>query len=198
MKTITYFISGLVLCLIILFTESSCLKRGEDDPALSLRSRRGRIAGKWKVTKITYTLNFVRPPTVNFKSISGENGTYQSVTYGGWNTYNNVDTINGQYTWEITFGRFGKFSHKLVVDGETQIAEGNWSFPSRRDSMDLKLSYLDPQGQLVPGIGLNAAFADPFGEGQIYIRELRHKKMVLASTNNFEYYPNYEYVLEAL
>ena len=44
----------LILALVAAFT--SC-KKGENDPFLSLKSRKGRLAGDWIVKSATYTLN---------------------------------------------------------------------------------------------------------------------------------------------
>ncbi|MDD4575741.1 MAG: hypothetical protein PHI36_04870, partial [Bacteroidales bacterium] len=48
----------ILLLLAVFATTFSACKKGEDDPALSLRSRKARVAGEWKMTNIKSTNTF--------------------------------------------------------------------------------------------------------------------------------------------
>lgn len=53
MKT-TIKLSALVLAAAFVFGGTSC-KKGEDDPFLSVKSRKSRLTGQWKMTSMTWT-----------------------------------------------------------------------------------------------------------------------------------------------
>jgi len=91
---------------------TSC-KKGENDPFLSLKSRKGRITGEWNVSSGTTTIT-------NSGSSSGSaTRTYTSTTRTDVNASNgasNTDVFN--YTQVLTIEKDGSFS-MVVTDTKT-------------------------------------------------------------------------------
>lgn len=126
MKTTKQFVSLTIMCVIILATFPGC-KKGEDDPFISLRSRKARVAGEWTVSQMegesseTFSGN-----TYNCTESFG-GGMYTKTCLPGTPT-----TING--TWTLNFEKDGSYSSRLEFsDSASNIVinfEGTWTFLS--------------------------------------------------------------------
>jgi len=121
-------ILSLVMITTALFT--GC-KKGENDPFLSLRSRKARVVGEWKLNKGT------------IKS-TGTGGT-ETTTYGenSGTITDNLGTDNFTYSMEYTFKNDGTYTYSYTetYTGDTpsiEKAEGRWSFVGKNKSADVK------------------------------------------------------------
>lgn len=108
---------------------SSC-KKGADDPFLSLKSRKARLAGDWDVTSwIITTVSGTTTSTTTY-----EDGSY---TYTSGST-----TTTGSYTWDFTIEKNGSYNYKrtITVSGNSDKyeEEGLWFFTSANKDNDLK------------------------------------------------------------
>ncbi|MBL0047444.1 MAG: hypothetical protein IPP32_05010 [Bacteroidetes bacterium] len=102
----------LLVCLTVAAVMPSC-KKGEDDPFLSLRSRKGRVAGDWTVeskidTRTDLTTGSTTTITINGSDYTRtSNGTFSSTTKGTigaftytfekdgkWNSVYELTTVN--------------------------------------------------------------------------------------------------------
>lgn len=123
-------------------------KKGENDPFLSLRSRKARLEGEWVLSKLEGTeQEFVNGSLVSTTTYSGD-GTTMTVNDNG-------DVSNGAYTQEFTFEKKGSYSTRIVNDGMIFNSSGNWAFMGKSKSADLKnkesiilseLSYSESEG----------------------------------------------------
>jgi hypothetical protein len=96
----------------------SC-KKGENDPFLSFRSRKARVAGDWKVVS-----------SKGSQTETGSFGNSFSWTYDG-TTYTETDasgTVSYPETVTYTFEKDGNYSYTRVSDGNTSSATGTWNF----------------------------------------------------------------------
>jgi hypothetical protein len=158
---------------------NSCIKVGEDDPAISLRSRKSRVAGKWKVTKAFYISTFDRMPLYLNKNINFENGTF---TYNEFSIdmglqRSRIDT-SGKYEWNIEFTRSGSYNNFLQVNGSKREVNGTWEFASK-DSVNISsIGFMTDAGFLRGLIPF-------FFQGKYYLKELRHDKMVFFAKDDF-------------
>jgi hypothetical protein len=85
---------NLLLILSVLAVFTSC-KKGDNDPFLSLKSRKGRLSGDWKVKNATYTLNdtlWVYDGSILIKSLNGKTLNSLAVTH------------------EVTFSKSGEYT----------------------------------------------------------------------------------------
>jgi hypothetical protein len=110
-------------------------KKGEGDPALSLKSRKARLTGEWAISAATSTETDDTPTTMT-TTWSGSSVTQMytspsgSVTGNGSGTY--VLTIEKDGTWEmkqsmtITYGGTPSFT-----DISTMTAKGTWNWTGK-------------------------------------------------------------------
>jgi hypothetical protein len=178
---------------------SQC-KKGEDDPFISLRSRKARVVGEWHLTSGNSTStnssgSFGSTTIYNYT----ESSFTENYTSGAVNT-----TTSGVYSLKMTFERNGDFSMTETKGTDVSSLKGVWNFTGKigeyknKEQIVIKLtSYTstDPNSSYTgnfTGKDIDAAFT---------IKELRNKKMVLIqestsfSTNNSNTYKQ-ETVLE--
>ena len=107
-------------------TLSSC-KKGENDPFLSLSSRKARISGEWKLTAGELTQ----------VSVSSGFSFSFSETYTA-STYTNSLGITTPYTETLTIDKNGTYELVIVDDGDTYTMIGVWFFAGKVKDLDLK------------------------------------------------------------
>lgn len=129
MKTTKKVIFALMAAALVAPTLESC-KKGENDPGLSLRSRKARVAGEWKVTsweeKNNSIGNYTNTQTTSPASSSDGTSTsgYSSnstVTFDGTNfkhveTWSNTNN-NITYTNDTTYTGTGEIKYTFEKDG---------------------------------------------------------------------------------
>jgi len=135
MKTLIYItLSAFMLSGIL----ASC-KKGDDDPFLSLRTRRARLAGSWTVssgeltTKNTGTDHYDYTTT----SLNGTSATYKALLIENGDTINN-STTNFDITITYTFEKDGSYKKVQTGTGSSITEEGSWSFIGKSKDKELK------------------------------------------------------------
>lgn len=146
------------------FVFNGC-KKGENDPFLSFRSRKARVAGEWKM--------------VDFKSTDTDASGTTTVTSNG-STYTVSDgsgSLTGTISWEYTFEKDGNYNFTKVEDGVQETGKGVWNFTSGVGELKNKsqitlyeTSYTNPAG--------TATWTGHYVDEAQDLLELRHKKMV--------------------
>lgn len=112
---------AVLLFVFILFTTSSCLKKGTDDPTISFRTRKQRIEGEWTV--VSYFGNSVN----QFASGQGASYTFKTDGSGSLsNTNGNVITSE-----DITWAFLGKDAtykadERMVIYGKSSSEGTIW------------------------------------------------------------------------
>jgi hypothetical protein len=140
----------LSLAAIALMANLSSCKKGENDPFLSLKSRKARVVGEWTVTKEEGTSQDISK--ISFGGVTVTTTTNETSTYNGTlftstsvttssaggnpleNTYNDV------YTQSYTFEKDGSFTLETVYTGQnyTEKIEGTWAFVGKSKTAELK------------------------------------------------------------
>lgn len=127
MKNVLFILTGILLTGMVL---EGC-KKGEGDPGISLRSRKGRMTGEWKVSAGS---------TTHATATSGSNVS-TTTTYDGTNAVS-VNTVNGTaapattsgYTASLKIEKDGTFekSETSIVNTTTTTTatKGKWNFLS--------------------------------------------------------------------
>jgi hypothetical protein len=153
----------------------SC-RKGENDPFLSLRTRRARIAGEWKMitleSKRVQTIGNTTTTTDRTYSNGVETSTY---TYMG----NSTTTTTGPYTIVNTFRKDGTYTEVVTSDDEIVTIEGTWIFlkRSKEDELKNKEAILLTNTKTTSSTGETTTVNEL--SGQVFvIDELRNKKMV--------------------
>lgn len=114
-----------IFALVISSLSLESCKKGDGDPFLSLRSRKARVAGDWKVSSGSGT---------DINGSSTVNWTYNGTNY----SESGASTLNYGLTIEYTFDKDGTWSSKQVqttVIGTLTITatrddKGTWNFTS--------------------------------------------------------------------
>ncbi|MDO9000443.1 MAG: hypothetical protein Q7W45_11805 [Bacteroidota bacterium] len=171
----------LILLVAILTNFSSCLKKGEDDPLISFRTRKARVVGDWAV----------KSGLLVFSNISGNSSDIENVTitgnsysYVGTSTYNNTSNINsfsGSFSYKFKFDKDGSFKLTQSIDGDLSTTTGQWNFTSG-------IGKLKNKEQLILNFSTvvnSSIFKTSYTGNKIFmtfnVRELRNKKMVIYS-----------------
>ncbi len=110
-------------------------KKGENDPTLSLSSRKARITGEWKMSAADY-VNKTENSTYTY-SFSDETGVMtESYTYGSVSY-----TDNYTHSCTLTINKDNSFK-QVEVDTDngttTTTTEGYWFFAPKNKDLDLK------------------------------------------------------------
>ena len=182
MKTLKFiFIASLLL-----FFYDGC-KKGDGDPLFSLRSRKARVTGDWKVTK--YEEKDVNTSntgtTTNNSSFDGSTWAETTVNTGG------TSTLTGTATYTFSFTKDGKYTMKRTItstNGGLSYStmwseEGKWDFLSGVGDLKNK-EYIGLTKTLLTIISGNSTNSTTF-QGQSYIAwqitTLKNKEMILNS-----------------
>lgn len=173
-------ILSLVLVTTALFT--GC-KKGENDPFLSLRSRKARVVGEWKLNK----------GTVKWTDSSGTETTTYGESSGTVTDASGTD--NFTYSMEYSFKNDGTYSisYTETYTGDTPSIskeEGRWSFVGKNKSADVKnkesiLLTTTSSSYSYNGSTSSDSESNP-SNGIIYVIDwLSHDIMVFKSTNKY-------------
>lgn len=183
-KNISFVLSMLIV-LGVSTTFTGC-KKGENDPFLSLKSRKARISGEWTLVSGSET------STYNSGGVAGSSST----------TYTETSYIsNGTsypYSEKMTIEKDGTYEIEVIDDGDFYTITGNWFFAGAIKDLDLKNKeaiVFSSQQYSEPGY---SETYDGFYAGEVYIiDQLKNKELVFkgeytttgsgfTSTNKYE------------
>ncbi len=173
MKTKAQALSFFLMTLIFV----SC-KKGEEDPSFSLRTRKNRVVGDWKVSsgKTTYE-----------ESASNGSIPYSEVylyTETGYSYTETTGIVSQQYegghSYYMKFNRNGAILFTEIFDGSMSTYRGKWDFnkgvgdAKAKEKINVHFESLENSAgtKTYKGDQINATYS---------ITELRNRKMVLRS-----------------
>jgi hypothetical protein len=166
MKNTFLKITFAVMAIIGVTTVSSC-KKGENDPFLSLRSRKARVTGEWKLTKGTVTETDNSGGTTNTDVTTYTETTSSS---GGFTT---------QYSETLTIEKDNTFEVVIVENGVSNTIRGNWYFSGKVKDQDLKkkeaivfseTQYISPTG--------TTQYAGLYADQILLMDQLKNKELI--------------------
>ena len=112
----------LLVAMIAIPTFQSC-KKGENDPTISLKSRKARLCGEWKLAEGSLT------------EVSG--GTSEILTFTGTTvSFSTGGSVNYTQTMEII--KDGTFKNTVNFNGAVRIEDGQWYFMGANKDKELK------------------------------------------------------------
>jgi hypothetical protein len=120
MKKFKTLMAVLMIALFAMPTLNSC-RKGEEDPLLSLRSRKARLAGEWTLVSGSETYTY-SSGAVSYTYTTTYNGTTATYTGGG------SSSSTSPYTEVIEFAKDNTFKATVTDDGDILVVEGFWSF----------------------------------------------------------------------
>lgn len=116
---------------ILLLPVSSC-KKGEDDPALSLRSRKARVEGEWKASQVENTESYTKEYTGGADSTSVSSVKFDGNVYtSSFEVSSETDmeekeqkgTAEGTAQFSYTLDKNGNFTYIRTTDLTVNITE---------------------------------------------------------------------------
>ena len=154
-------ILNLLILVSVLFSLSACLKKGKDDPLISLRTRKARIVGKWKLVSGVKTITSFP----SFKSTTEYTNKKYTQSYSG-----SAQIDSGDVIYTIEFEKNGNVKeYRQLEYSDRHGIVGTWNFTGgigdKKNKEEIVLH--DPRVNFPSDI--------------VYtIKELRNKKLVLA------------------
>ena len=127
----------LLSILILTLCLSSC-KKGENDPFISLQSRKARLIGEWKVTNevITASESYL-DSNLNINSVYDGNKKMNIIvteTPSG----NKTSKDSTYYSQSLSVKKDGTYIQKIIKGSNLNITEGTWSFLGKSEINNLK------------------------------------------------------------
>lgn len=132
MKKLIYLLSLTVF--VLSFT--GC-KKGENDPFLSLKSRKARLAGEWKVSSREQTYSYTST------GVWGTSNSYTSTYNGSIEVENGINngisySTEDQYTTDFVFEKDGTYTTTVTFPDGSAVIKGNWAFLGKSKKAELK------------------------------------------------------------
>lgn len=123
-----------IIAISVAMTFDSCLKKGDDDPFISIRTRNARLTGKWKLMKLeeTYSRNGNDPsyPQNTTYSFNGSTmtETFTGVYWTGWGYTDTSYTNTYSYSLNNTINKDGTYSSDGNDKNGPFSNSGPWSW----------------------------------------------------------------------
>ncbi len=143
----------------------SCMKKGENDPGISLRSRKARVVGEWKMTSFNSTTT---GPSGN-TTFTSDGSTYTEKS--------GSMTTTGTLSEEVTFEKDGTYKWVTVMDGQSGTEEGVWNFTGCIGDLKKK-EQITLYEQRTSFGGVTNTSTGHYFDDTWDLDELRHKKLV--------------------
>lgn len=112
-----------LLAVVLAVPAFQACKKGKNDPAISLKSRKARLVGEWRLEEGTITITLGS----NTQVIT-YNGSTASYSTGGSVSYTQTVTVNKDDTWESN----------EMNDGDLTVQEGQWYFMGDNKDNEIK------------------------------------------------------------
>lgn len=161
---------------------NSC-KKGDDDPFLSIYSRKSRIAGEWEMTKGT--------------QVQSDNGDVLNWNYnnGSFSVSMDGNSYTGTYTYQFSIEKAGTFKldQSWTADGSTisTSQEGSWYFLYKNKDNDLKNKEavaFQTNKTTQSGSGMSYIYTYKGDDLRVFlITELKNKEMKLERDYSYSY-----------
>ena len=172
-------------------------KKGENDPAISLHSRKARVAGDWEV--VSYKMSSVN----NYPSNPSQNSSATYTLNGSTYTYVSTDASGTDYSYgtdlrEYTFEKNGTYDFTQTQDGIRTASKGTWNFTSGVGDLKNKsqISLYEQQSTNSSG---SYTWTVNYVDAAFDLKELRKDKMVWyykSSSSSFNGNTSYEVEIE--
>ena len=162
----------------------SC-KKGENDPFLSLKSRKSRLVGNWMVSheEITEVITNIDSTTTISTIFDGTTEMKSTVIVLDDTTKTYVDTMTYKLTLDIKKDGTYKFSNINGNQLDVYIAEGTWMFigKSKKDNLKKKEAVLLTTTKTVisDGAVTNSVLHTDLNGKTLVLDQLKSKEMIV-------------------
>ncbi len=173
MKTVARKTILLLGALSFLLVNNSC-RKGEDDPAISLRTRKARLTGEWTMKSGSASITYQ-----NYNETAKFNGSgfeiYSTPTGGSPVIY------TGKYLLSLNIKKDGTFTVHELNGIYTFDAGGTWLFNSKEGKEKKKEDVIFYINQVTSSSLAKHVFNRASANFTYKIKELRNKKIALSS-----------------
>ena len=147
---------------------TSC-KKGEEDPFLSLKSRKARLVGEWKLVSGT--------------EVTNSNGIVEQIIYSGTTATQTVGQVETNYVYleTVSFEKTNEFKMEVIHDGDIEIAEGFWAFMNGHDEIANKECVVVRIAKIINGSNVTMYSRDYMPLEIIRLLKLSSKEVILES-----------------
>ncbi len=159
----------------LLFILTAC-KKGPNDPAISLLSRKARVVGEWTIKSGTSTSSEIS--SLNKKTNHRFTFTENEYDYFGTDENNISYVAKGIYFFKIKFEKNGNVKITETYDNLTYVTNGTWDFNNGVGNNKSKEQILIHVTYASYPIG-STKFAGNQTQITYTLTELRNKKMSL-------------------
>jgi len=169
-----------MLAAVLLAGLATSCKKGEDDPLVSLRTRKARVTGEWKVTGIEST-STSDDGTTKVETSTTYDGSTATTTTVTTQSGGSPITTTGSNTFTVvyTFDKDGSYSCVREYIGNSSTETGSWSFILKSKENELKNKeaiMLVPQ-TITNSNGYTSQYE--VSQGQVLvIKQLKNKEIV--------------------
>ena len=119
-----------IAALVIVLVSFSCLRKGDNDPLVSLRTRTNRLTGTWKLISGIETTNYTSNGSTSTSDIIYEPGIKKMTASGS--------EIIKSYSNNITFDKKDNFTRIIVEDFDEIKNIGSWTFLQKNKNQELR------------------------------------------------------------
>jgi len=116
---------ALLILIVVVMALPAC-KKGANDPGISLKSRKARLTGEWKLSEGTET------------DVSGGSSTVYTYTGSTCSYSSGGTTVTSPYSEKITFDKKGTFEMVRTSGSDLSTYKGSWYFGGKDKELDLK------------------------------------------------------------
>lgn len=155
----------------------SC-KKGEDDPILTLNSRKARMVGEWRFTKGELVIGTTDVSTfTRYNEVFVFNSSSYELTSSGQST---AVKSKGSFILSLKITKEGGFTVEEIFDGKILQASGTWDFNSGVSNKKAKSEVNFNLSTLTSGVTGGYHLWNQSSTSFTYkIRELRSERLVL-------------------
>ena len=119
-----------IAAVVIVLVSFSCLRKGDNDPLVSLRTRTNRLTGTWKLISGIETTNYTSNGSTSTSDIIYEPGIKKMTASGS--------EIIKSYSNNITFEKKNNFTRIVVEDFDEIKDIGSWTFLQKNKDQELR------------------------------------------------------------
>jgi hypothetical protein len=177
---------------------TSC-KKGENDPFMSLKSRKGRMAGEYTISNMTMTSTTTSGGTTSTETTTIDGNTITITQSQGGSSTSTTGTVNkaeavfnkdGSYTMDMDVTFTQEIFGTTTTSNSVTMTEGNWSFLTGDEDFKKKERIVmnttkETQTETTTSGGSSSSSTDTntYGNGEVSevmaIDQLKNKEIIM-------------------
>lgn len=165
----------IIICLFLSLLFFGC-RKGENDPLISLRTRKARITGVWNLTSGNYSYD---SPGVYFLEIE----------YDGKTAEESIDgIISSTYDYSVRFTINKDYTFERITNenGFSKTEKGSWFFTKKSKSLDLKnKEAIILSISSITSSGVTTTYTGPDANEILIIDKLKNDEVIFKSENTY-------------